>query len=369
MGNTVGVLTYHRGFNFGAVLQAFALQRAIANLGHSCSIVDYQAPDEATSYPYLRMPLSRTAASADALLLLNVRSHLRSRQRYESFRSGHLSLTSASYRWADELVRAGLPFQAYVSGSDQIWHPALMDRPGGPVFFQEFVASSRRVAYAPSFGVSEIPSRHRDRIRRAIERFAFLSAREQSGCDIIRQLTGREAEHVLDPTLLHEAGTYDRIAGCPALSEKYILVYATEHSDRLRELAVAMRSRLKLPIVAVLPWYFAPWRYSYADHRIYDAGPAEFLGWMKNATLVCTNSFHGMCFSIVYRKSFVGVPHRSTGTRQQGLLSLLGLSSRLVDAPCALQDRSLEPIDYEPVQELLREAVGRSLRYLERALA
>jgi hypothetical protein len=371
MGKTVGILTYQRAYNFGAVLQAFALQRTIAELGHSCSIIDYRAPDESASYPVFRLPRDRSSLSADALLLLNLRSHLRSSKRYEFFRSAHLALTTESFRTVDELRERGPRFDVYVSGSDQVWHPTLLERPGGPVFFQEFVKSGRRVAYAPSFGVTEVAPEHRPRLAEAIGRFDFLSAREDTGCAIIRGLTGREPEHVVDPTLLQGASSYDEVAVESGASGPYILLYATERSDALRDLAVQLRSSMKLPIVAVLPWFFSPSRFAFADRLVYDAGPGEFLGWMKGAALVCTNSFHGMCFSVIYRKRFLGVPHPSTGTRQRSLLNELGLAARLVDQPerAEVDASLLEPLDYAAAEPRLQRAVDRSMRFLAGALA
>jgi len=126
-----------------------------------------------------------------------------------------------------------------------------------------------------------------------------------------------------------------------------------------------------MPIVAVLPDHFAPWRFSFADHLVYDAGPAEFLGWMKGAAFVCTNSFHGTCFSLIYRKAFLGVPHVGTATRTVSLLKRLGLLTRLVDDSRGLEsgDAIIDPIDYTLVEPRLQEAVGGSLDYLRRALA
>lgn len=371
MAKTVGILTVHGGYNFGAVLQAFALQRTISGLGHSCSIIDYREPKPDSDYRLFHVPRNRGSIKHDILMMLNLRSHLMSRKRYERFRSAYLSLTAQSYRSVEDILRGGLRFDAYVSGSDQIWHPYLLDRPCGPIFFQNFVSSGRRVAYAPSFGFSEIPSQYRDRAAESIRRFDFLSAREDTGCAIIRDLTGRSAELALDPTLLQASAEYDKVAVEPSLDKPYILLYPMQLSDRLRELALKVRTCLKLPIVAVLPAFFEPWRFSFADKLIYDAGPAEFLGWMKCAAFVCTNSFHGTCFSIIYRKNFLGVPHSGYNTRSYSLLSRLGLSARQLAEPERLgpDNPLLAPPDYSSVEPHLQQAIEQSLGYLQRALA
>ena len=370
MTRTIGILTYHRADNFGAVLQAFALQRTIAGLGYSCSIVDYRDPQEG-AHRLFRVPQSRSSTKHDILLLMNLRSHLTAHKRFDRFRSDYLLLTSQSYRSMNDLLQGNLSFDIYVSGSDQVWHPDLLDGPRGPVFFLEFVYGRRRVAYAPSFGLDKMPTQYRDRAARLIRRFDFLSAREDSGCAIIRELTGRKAELVLDPTLLGSATEYNTLAVEPSLRKPYILLYPMQLSDRLRDLALKARASLKIPIVAVLPAFFEPWRFSFADKLVYNAGPAEFLGWMRTAAFVCTNSFHGTCFSIIYRKSFLSVPHLCYGTRVQSLLKRVDLLSRIVDEPdkVAFGDSRIGSLDYSPVKPLLQEAIDKSLGYLKRALA
>jgi hypothetical protein len=370
IGKTVGILTYHNAYNHGAVLQAFALQRTLAGLGNACSIIDYDERRPDGDYRLFRVPLTRSNIRHDLLMLLNVRAHRTSRIRYKRFRAEHLSLTAQSYQSIDDIVRGDLRFDAFVAGSDQIWHPLLLDRSCGPIYFLDFVSSGRRIAYGPSFGLSEVPPQYRERTAGFIKRFDCLSAREDTGCKIIQDLTGRAADHVLDPTLLQNASEYDQVAVSPPFDKPYILLYPMQLSDRLQALAVKMRTLLKMPIIAVVPAFFEPWRFSFADKLVFDAGPAEFLGWMKNASFVCTNSFHGTCFSIIYQKSFLGVPHTGTNTRIHSLLESLELRSRQVIERGALSSESplLESIDYSSVAPRLQQQVNLSMAYLKRAL-
>ena len=112
-------------------------------------------------------------------------------------------------------------------------------------------------------------------------------------------------------------------------------------------------------------------RFSFADKVVFDAGPAEFLGWIKNASFVCTNSFHGTCFSIIYRKCFLGVAPAIGNTRLQSLLTCMGLLSRQLSDQYQLAegDPLLEPIDYAPIELRLQMAINNSLNYLKQAVA
>ena len=130
------------------------------------------------------------------------------------------------------------------------------------------------------------------------------------------------------------------------------------------------KRQLGLPVVAVLPQAYNPRQFSFADVLVLDAGPGEFLGWIKGAEYILTSSFHGTCFSIVYRKNFTSIPGSDTGTRQHSLLRCLGLESRLATgAPTLVGGGGPgDPVDYADVEVRLVREAGRSRDYLRRAL-
>ena len=204
---TVAILTHHEAFNFGATLQAFALQRVIEEMGYRCLVMDCR--ESSGAYRLLRAPVGREKMRHDLLMLWNLRSYLRARGRFHCFRRKYLAVTRRPLWSVADMGREEQSFDAYVSGSDQVWHPGLIGTKLGQFFFQDFSASGRRIAYAPSFGVAELPERRLEAARRLIGRFEYLSAREDTGREIIRGLTGRVVEQVLDPTLLLGAATYD----------------------------------------------------------------------------------------------------------------------------------------------------------------
>jgi len=387
MTKSVGILTYHNEFNLGATLQAFALQRTIQELGHACMIIDYDMPGSGpTQHVYSFQMRQLLHPRSIYHLLARYRHHRRLRfwhdtlrRRFSRFQSCHLALTDNTYRSASELEHSCPPFDVFVAGSDQIWNPNIWrPRPSMPgcdcerVYFLDFVTSGRRVAYAPSFGVTEIPMAYRERFARLMSRFDYLSAREESGCKIIHELTGREATHVLDPSLLLTDASYKQVAIIPHQCAPCVLLYPMARSDRLNYLARQISRRLKHPLVAVLPFSHDPRNYSFADRVVSDAGPAEFLGWMDKAAFVCTSSFHGLALSLVYRKGFLMVAAGTPGanTRSASLLAKTNLLSRQVT--CGSGPRSieslLEPINYDAVADKLRPAINASIDYLKGAI-
>lgn len=381
MTKSVGILTYHNVYNLGAVLQAFALQRTIQSLGHACKIIDFASPVHGTAYDLFDFRLSQFSglrASYGSMIrnlrvLAHLRSHLALRRRFAQFQSRHLTLTSETYHSASE-VRTDCPsFDVFVIGSDQVWEPSGLDCGSGTVFYLEFVSSGRRVAYAPSFGVAEMPLEYHERIAALLNRFDVLSAREDSGCRIIQQLTGREAAHVVDPSLLLRASDYRQVAIAPSQGEPCVLLYPMLSSDRLKVAARKASKCLKLPLVAVVPIYYNPQEYAFADRVVFDSGPAEFLGWLNMAAFVCTNSFHGLAFSLIYRKPFLTVPYHvpSFNLRLESLLAKVGLLSRQLTHGQELrpEDSLLGPVDYAPVEARLMGAIDESLNFLKKALA
>jgi hypothetical protein len=367
----VGIITYHSHHNYGAVLQVFALSNAIIKLGCMCKVIDF-CPEEEVSRS-LQPPTSLREFPGYLLRLLFVFKHRAYREHFDSFIKENLPLTENQYRNSAELLSNPPIFDSYVSGSDQVWHPFLLEREYGLPFLLSFVPNGkRRIAYAPSFGVSEIPERYVSIMTEHLSRFDALSVREKSGQIIVEQLTGRIVDQVLDPTLLLSADTYLDIAVKPKITGDYVLIYPMETGtdECFLHLIRYARERLKIPFIFVFPSSYSNIWLSLADKLCLDAGPREFLGLVSNARFVLTNSFHGTVFSIIFRKPFLGVPHSSTNTRILGLLQTLGLSQRqVIDLDSIKNDPSaFEPFDYAPVQEQLNSEVSKSMEFLKRVL-
>jgi hypothetical protein len=369
MSKQVALVTTHQGYNFGALLQAYALQQTILRLGYHCRIVDYTVPMYGGRYLF-QASFSRSGLSRNLHVLRSLRAQVQLRRRFAAFRAAHLQRTARAYSRFADLAAESPQFDTYVVGSDIVWHPQFLGSDLGEYFYLTFAGSRRRVAYAPSFGVTEIPAQHQARITSGLQAFAFLSAREQSGSDIIERLTGRVAPNVLDPTLLLSAQDFDKIASPLPETKDYILMYGVQYSRELCELAVAERARLRLPLVVVVSAVHTnPAQYAFADKVVSGVGPSEFLGWVRNAAWVCTNSFHGAAFSIIYRKNFVTTPSAAMNTRTLSLLQRVGLEARqLTNSGVNRPPSDIGEIDYSSVEGRLQRCVQASLAYLTGAL-
>ncbi|MCI9120855.1 MAG: 4Fe-4S dicluster domain-containing protein [Oscillibacter sp.] len=362
-----GLVTFYHLHHYGALLQAVATQQALANLGWDCETIDYFVNQDNR---ILKPPTSPGRAASDAHSALHYKA-LRTRWlRFESFSKAHLHLTSRYYESRDALFRENWPYDLIIAGSDQIWNPVIFpDGRFDPAFFGAF-SSLRKIAYAPSFGVPRIPEGMEAELRGYLDAFSHLSVRESQGREIIREIAGREAQVVLDPTLLPTAEDWSALASPqPEPKGSYLLCYCINSPGALEPYIRQMAEKTGLPVVQLCG---TRRRVHPKARMILDAGPAEFLSLFQNAAFVCTNSFHGTVFSIQFQRPFFtsvapaelqALEH----SRTYSLLSRLGLTERIVgkgDA-AALDDS----IDWPAVKTHLEDARQSSLAYLRAALA
>jgi len=281
------------------------------------------------------------------------------RWRYHQFRKQFLPLSQRRY-WTPQDLRTSPPdVDCVVCGSDQVWNVASF-RGFDPAFFLDFVddVHIRRVSYAATFGYADDLGTHRQAIAGLLSKFQRLSVRDVKSQQMVRELTGCQAEHVLDPCFLTE---YGPITAPRIVSEPYIVVYCPGNSDLIRYGVRAAGRALKMPIVSIgMPFEEA--------HVIWSAGPRQWLSLMCHADFVCTNSFHGVCFSIINRKNFVALPIQRGLTRIEDVLKTLGLSDRLICSEEEVEQRIERPISYDLVDPRLEGACRRSHAFLHGSL-
>ena len=369
-----GLVTFYHIHHYGAMLQAYATERAVEALGSECEIIDYYVNQDNRLF---RKPSSLGNAAADAHTAMHYASLKERHQRFERFAREHLRISAHHFREAGELEAAELPYDVILSGSDQIWNPKIF--PGGrfdPVFFAAF-SQRRKIAYAPSFGIPRVPAEMEGELNAYLDTYSHLSTRERQGQQIILQATGREVPVVLDPTLLLRREEWSQVANTPAGYPApqgadgkggYLLCYCISHPGPLEPYIRRLAEETGLPVVQLcgIRRKIHP-----KAQCILDAGPAEFLGLFRNAAYVCTNSFHGTVFSTLFQKPFftavapseLAEPERS---RTFSLLSRLGLTERIIGKGDTAQ--LLDEVDWSAVEARLDSARADSLAYLQSAL-
>lgn len=369
----VGIITFHNHYNYGAVLQAFALNYVVRKLGHECRTINCNIEP---GVGRLKQKAKNPGATiTKAYNMLNWSANERFDKRFKEFIAHYIPISDIEYNKLDHLLEDPPRFDAYITGSDQVWRPTFMEKDIGHAFHLCFAKpeKSRLISYAPSFGASEITDQYKPVIRDYLRRYHFLSIRENRGKEIIQELLGKEAVHVVDPTVLLSREEYQAIVNPPEIERDYILVYAMELGEGMAflNLVKKVKSILNLPVVCIFPLRFDFRWLRVANRIMLDTGPKEFLGLIQNAKMVCTNSFHGTVFSIKYQKRFIGTPHSISNSRIESLLGLAAIQDRQLYDPT---DEEIEevleaPIDYCSVDTKIEVEIENSLSFLHNALS
>lgn len=364
----IGIMTWYKFQNYGTALQAVALSKAIEGEELIPVLIQYtQKYEQPFSISFLLKRMGEQSSW---------RQNYQSEERAELFKvflKKNIRETEPCES-CPELEELNCEFEAFVCGSDQIWSPLCFDEK----YFLPFVKDTgKMVAYAPSIGVNEITNeRIRKRMQILIDRFEFLSVREQQGAEIIEKLCSKEAKVVLDPTFLLNKEQWlkltknaeDKIKTMPS---QYILCYFLGDYRKYHSAVKKISRTLKLPM------YVAPVSIGQKKNCRcvpFEVGPEEFVQLIYNAAYICTDSFHGMSFSIQFHKPFSVFKRFKEGnsynqnSRIDSLLDILELKDRIVDDNFSISHASLEKCSFERCDEILKKKKRQSQNYLASAL-
>jgi hypothetical protein len=357
----VGTLTFHRALNYGAVLQAYALQRALDELGCEAEVIDYRCDALTRTYrPFaLKSARPRDFISALVYLPMRVARHVR----FAAFRRRHLKISATRFTSATITEALGI-YDHFVVGSDQVWNPAITD--SDTVYFLDFCDDpSRTSAYAASLGKAVPPAPEVERLLMGLERIGSLSVRERDVQEYLGGLLGRQIEWVLDPVFLLSPEAWDGLAQRPGRRKPYIFVFCLHETDLYRYVEY-VRGLTGYDVVYVPERL----RTRLDGTRLTSASVSRLLGYVRDADIVVTDSFHVLAFSILFRRNFkVQLKRQLSGlnSRVLSLLELLGLSERTIES-ADYEAGVPQEIDYGQVEDRLSEARRSSIAFLKRSL-
>ena len=376
--------------NYGTVLQAFATYQKVSDLGYDAEAIDFTNLKKSIRNRKLRYFAGKIFDASvirekGALALKKFHKLI-----HPGFKNGNsrrdklftqfrkkIKRSRRFQSWED-LTNSCCEYSAVLVGSDQVWLPSQI---AGDFFTLNFVPDDvKRISYASSFGVSYYEKAQAEKARYFLSRINYLSVREQSGQEIIKQLTGRDAELVCDPTVLLTADEWDSICVNSNYTQQggarnYVLCYFLGLNKWHRDFARKFADTTGLKLIA-LPHldHYTPYDEGYSDELLYDVSPEDFIKLIKNARYVLTDSFHGTMFSLIYSKEFFTFRRfrsntsSSTNTRIESIAARLGIQDRLVnetDAPDSLLSRKL---DVQALQQRLADFRDSSLAFLTHAL-
>lgn len=374
----VGLITYY-GDNYGGVLQAYALQQMVKANHLDCELISNEFLNRKSGLKKMKGRIANLAAAikkpSDYLAKRRTYHQYAAQnaskaKKFEAFRGENLRIHKTGYTSYHEYLKKPPQYDVYLCGSDQIWNPNLYCDNG--FYFAGFAPEEAlKISYASSVGVSTVNKKQAAFMAPLLNRFDVISTREQKGADIINAISKKTATVVLDPTLLLNGDDWSRVAASRMIDEPYVFCYLFGE----REYVAAVKQKVKeLTGMKIVCVPFVPRELSSDDEKIFDAGPAEFISLIQNASLVLTDSFHATAFSINLKTPFVSLcrfdrnDKKSMNDRLVTILNMVGLSDRLVDANDNVSADFLYDVDFDKAHELLNQKRQKDRQFLTDAL-
>lgn len=370
--------------NYGSMLQIFATQSVIKKMGWEYEIIRY---DKKTlgfilkNISRLFNPYFMRGKIMDFRKKKIIEKYpdikLEEAKRLSCFgkyREQYIGPYSPVFKGYSALKKGTDRYDAVMVGSDQLWTPAgIKSKFYNLIFVPDH---KRKISFATSFGVAEVPKNQAKETAFYLNRIEFLSVRETAGAEIVKKLTERAATIALDPTLLFTGEEWREIFPEEKLSEdEYIFAYFLGTNPKHREVVEKLSKQTGLKIVTC-PHLddFVKGDLNFGDEQKFEVGPVEFLNLIRGAKYVCTDSFHGSIFSILNHKLFITFNRyeddtHSRNSRIDSLLGLLGLECRRYsDNESDLLVKLERKIAYQAVETKLAQLREESFEFLRRAL-
>ncbi len=351
------IITMTTTYNYGATLQAYALQEFVKKLGFECDIIDHMSSAE--KHKKIRL----ADFSRNNIRKMPYKHWLeRGYRRFEDFYDLYMNM-GRRYASVDELKADPPKSDAFISGSDQVWNykDPKLDR-----FFLDFVPEDKKkISYAASMGNSDLPEEKKEKYATALKRFDAISVREREAYNLIQPLTEKRVNINCDPAFLLTADEW-RSLEKPVKGLKageYILCYMLHKPLWINEWLKELKKKTSKKIVFVgLNGY----QRGFFDKYVRDAGPSEFLWLIDHAAAVVSSSFHGNVFSLIFGKTLISTPDKNRPDRIRNLLRMFGENRRELYE--ASSEYCMEAVDSNLVEKIAFSERNRSEQYLLDAL-
>lgn len=359
----VGVITYHRSNNYGAQLQAYAMIRTLEKLGHQAEVLDCNDIGDGKIFHW-NFHSIRGLLGALRNNILSLTTEFKRKKLFQAFVESYIpkSKKCSDNKSLEEIVRH---FDYVITGSDQVWHPQICE--GKKFFFLDLpIPSSRKIAYAPSFGIEDYTASEASQYIPLINDIAHLSVREATGNKILEKYLGQKVKEVIDPTMLLKRADWEALAN-DQKHAKYLFYFTIldepDGADNfVRELAA--KKGLDIVRIGTVRDILKP---GFINARV--SGPRDFLSLVRHAEMVVTSSFHGLVFSILFHRDFVCILNNNErNSRLIDLANKLGLNERLISNVLEFNNESMQPINYEKVDKQLDKMRDDSLNFINDAI-
>ncbi len=368
----VGLITLSCAFNYGAVLQTYALYSFLEENGFDAEVIDY-IPERYNldSNNFVENFLDNTRIWKKSWVLKFIWKHTRyvdmkdNRKNFRDFVEKKMKLSKAYYS-NGELEKDIPQVDIYITGSDQVWNSdflwrGIIDLPYYLAFTEE---NARRISYASSFGKKSLSEVEAELVKKYLSRYEAISIRENSGVEIVENL-GLEATEVVDPTLLMDEVFYERLIPQKKLVvDKYILLFQINFNKDLYQVAKGIAKKNGMKLLVLIPDRVQ--RYKCIFNSIILPRVEDWLWYIKNAEFIITDSFHGTIFSILMNKNFATSSVVGCNNRIYNLLQNVELVDRIMqEISCVEIDKILSrQINFVVVKQKIKSLQAESSKWL-----
>lgn len=366
------VLTQYLHTNYGGLLQAYALQKVLKELGHDVKTED-RRPVKKNNFEKVKFSVKNRLK-----ILLGKGEFTPSEKDYRvisqymsEFVRKHIETTLPIYGPDADMLKS-YDYDAYIVGSDQVWRPKFAN--GLYNYFLDFAKnSSKKISYAASFGVDEweFTEDETKRCRDLIRRFDKISVREESGVGLCHDNLNIEASRVLDPTLLLSKEDYKSFLDQDqVIKDPYLLCYVLDKTEDKHIVEKRIAEKFSLFTDTAMPKHHSKYIRKYNVKDYVFPSVETWLSKFYNANFILTDSFHGTVFSILFNKPFTAIVNKNRGgSRFFSLLKIFGLEKRLIyNSRDLTEDMLNEKIDYIKVNSILESEKAESMSFLKNSL-
>ncbi len=378
----VGILTlYESNYNYGGILQAYALRKKIENLGYDCKVISYNSSYNPI-YPnaffqlkqYSFFDACKKISEKIKVKIGNKKFYKLYYKRIDKIKKFKNEMIPHTEKYNDEMLKTICSnFDYIISGSDQVWNPNC----GRLGYLQMFGHGGiKKISYAASISRNALTKRDEEVMIPAISDFDYISVREETAKNLLKDKIDKEINVTIDPTLLLNKAEWEEISEDLNIDGEYVLCYFFSNSINYRKKIFEYCSENNLKMVYIP---FAKQEYNDSDlkgigEKIEFASPNNFIALFKNAKYVFTDSFHGTVFSILFEKNFITLLREknnnvSMNSRLIDLLTKLKLENKIFSEINLDSVKEIESkIDYLEVENLLEIYRRKSLEFLENSL-
>jgi hypothetical protein len=361
-------LTTHFAINYGAVLQAFALKKAIEDMGFSCEIIDYRPEISVSGRKIVYSFESIKDIIKSIYMYVNIHNRKVFKEKikiFDTFLINYCGISKEKYISKNELEKGINKYNTLICGSDQIWNLNLIKDDSYFLNFSINIPDQKKIAYAPSIAEELTKDQYKE-IYQKICNFDAISMREGSSCKKYFEVNNEKVENVLDPVFLIEKEEWKRFAKPVNIKKPYILVYSVAGDLEFKKMVKSLKKESNCQLICINTNVYNAYN---SDILLNNVSPNQFVWLINNAKEVYTSSYHALLFSIIFNKPCSLKYNKIRSSRHNDILKLLNIKYDINNVDDNITYLYINEEYIKDCQEKLNKEITKSKEFLRKAIS